>query len=39
MNDWTASYKNLINLIKLVQDKIRQKYNLELIPEVRIIEN
>jgi UDP-N-acetylmuramate dehydrogenase len=39
MNDWTWTYKDLINLIKLAQEKVKAKYNIELVPEVRIITN
>jgi len=39
MNDWTWTYTDLINLIKLAQEKVKAKYNIELVPEVRIITN
>jgi len=39
MNDWTATYKDLLNLIKITQKKVKQKFNIELIPEVKIIYN
>jgi len=39
MNDWTAWYKDLLNLIKITQMEIKNKFNIELIPEVRIITN
>ena len=39
MSDWTASYKDLINLIKLAQKKVKEKFWIELINEVRIIKN
>jgi UDP-N-acetylmuramate dehydrogenase len=37
MNDWTATYKDLLNLISLAQNKVKEKFNINLIPEVRII--
>lgn len=37
MNDGTWSYKDLIKLINLAQKKVREKYSLDLVPEVRII--
>ena len=39
MNDWTSTYINLLNLINLAQDKVKEKFNLDLIWEVRIIKN
>lgn len=39
MNDWTATYKNLLDLVKLAQDKVKSNYGVELLPEVRIIYN
>ena len=39
MNDWSASYKDLLQLIKIAQTKVKQKHNIDLIPEVRIISN
>lgn len=37
MNDWNATYNDLLNLIKLAQKKVKEKFNIDLIPEVRII--
>ena len=39
MNDWNANYKDLLDLIKIAQDKVKKKFNVELINEVRIINN
>jgi UDP-N-acetylenolpyruvoylglucosamine reductase len=39
MNDWEANYKDLIKLIKLAQKKIKDKFDIDLINEVRIIKN
>jgi len=39
MNDWTASYKDLLELIKIAQDKIYKEYKIKIIPEVNIIYN
>ncbi len=39
MNDWTGIYKDLLDLIKLAQDKIKKKFTIDLINEVRIIKN
>jgi len=39
MNDWNANYKDLLDLIKIAQDKVKKKFNIELINEVRIINN
>ena len=39
MNEANASYKDLLELISLAQDKVRKEFDIELIPEVRIIYN
>ncbi len=39
MNDGRATYKDLLNLIDLVQKEVKNKYNINLEPEVRIITN
>ena len=39
MSDWTATYKDLLDLIKLWQEKVKSNYNIDLTPEVRIITN
>jgi len=39
MNDETSSYKDLLDLIKLAQDKVKNEFDIELVPEVRIIYN
>lgn len=39
MNDWTWTYRNLLDLIFLAQNKVKEKYSLDLNPEVRIIYN
>ncbi len=37
MSDWTANYKNLIELLELAQKKVKEQFDIELINEVRII--
>lgn len=37
MSDGTASWQELIALIQLAQNTIREQFSLELEPEVRII--
>lgn len=39
MNDGTWTYKDLLSLISLAQEKVKKQHNIELIPEVRIITN
>ena len=39
MSDWTASYKDLIELLKLAQKKVKEEFWIEIENEVRIIEN
>jgi len=40
MSDWTTcTYKDLIDLIKLTQDTVKKKFDIELENEVRIITN
>jgi UDP-N-acetylmuramate dehydrogenase len=39
MNDWTWTYKNLLDLIELAQTKIKNEFWIDLINEVRIIKN
>jgi len=39
MSDWTATYKDLLNLIELAQEVVKIKFHIELINEVRIIRN
>lgn len=39
MNDWSASYENLLDLISLAIEKVKNKFNIDLTPEVRIIKN
>ncbi len=39
MNDGNAKWKNLDNLIKLIQKKVKKKFDVELVNEVRIIKN
>ena len=39
MSDWKATYKDLLKLIKKAQIKIKKEFNIELVPEVRIINN
>lgn len=39
ISDWTASYKDLIDLIDLAKNKVKNKFDLDLISEVIIITN
>ncbi len=39
MNDWTANYRDLLEIIELAKNKVKSNYNIDLIPEVRIITN
>jgi len=39
MNNWDAWYKDLLNLINLAKEEVKNKFNIELVPEVRIITN
>lgn len=39
MSDWVATYKDLLDLIKLAQDKVKNEFQVDLMPEVRIIYN
>lgn len=39
MNDWTATYKDLLYLVDLVKKEVKNKFNEDLVPEVRIITN
>jgi UDP-N-acetylmuramate dehydrogenase len=39
MNDWTATYTDLIILIDLAKNKVKNEFRIDLIPEVRIIYN
>ena len=39
MNDWTWTYNDLLDLIKLAQEKVKNKFDIDLVPEVRIITN
>jgi len=39
INGWESNYKDLINLIELAQKKVKEKFEIELVPEVRIIKN
>jgi UDP-N-acetylenolpyruvoylglucosamine reductase len=38
MSDWTASYKDLVDLIGLAQKEVKEEFWVELENEVRIIE-
>ena len=38
MNDWWT-YKDLLQLINLAQEKVKEKFEIDLINEVRIITN
>jgi UDP-N-acetylmuramate dehydrogenase len=39
MNDWSWAYTDLLSLIKLAEDKVKQNFWIELVNEVRIISN
>ena len=39
MNDWTSNYSDLLKLLKFAQLKVKEKFDIELINEVRIIKN
>lgn len=39
MSDWSATYKELLDLIKLAQVKVKNKFDIDLEAEVRIIKN
>lgn len=39
MSDWSATYLDLIRLIELAQNKVNEKFEIKLVPEVRIIYN
>jgi len=39
MNDWNATYKDLLDLMKLAQKKVKKEYNIDLINEVQILKN
>jgi len=39
MNDWTATYNDLLDLVDIVQKKVKINYDIQLIPEVRIFYN
>jgi len=39
LNDWSASYNDLLKLIDLAKNKVKMDFNIDLIPEVRIVYN
>ena len=39
MNNGEAWYKDLLNLINLAQKEVKKQFNIDLVPEVRIITN
>lgn len=39
MSDWNWDYKDLLNLIEIAQNKVKEKFEIDLEPEVRIIYN
>jgi len=39
MSDGRAKYTDLLELIKLAQDKVKKQFDIDLINEVRIIKN
>jgi UDP-N-acetylenolpyruvoylglucosamine reductase len=39
MSDWTAKYNDLLNLIKIAQEKVKNEFWLDIENEVRIIKN
>lgn len=39
MSDWKSSHKDLLDLIKIAQEKVKENFDIYLEPEVRIIYN
>jgi UDP-N-acetylmuramate dehydrogenase len=39
MNDWTGTYKDLLDLIKLCEETVKKKFSIDLVREVMIISN
>jgi UDP-N-acetylmuramate dehydrogenase len=39
MNDGSANYKDMLNIINLAKKEVKNSFNIELIPEIRIITN
>jgi UDP-N-acetylmuramate dehydrogenase len=39
INNGEAWYKDLLNLIELAKKEVKDKFNIELVAEVRIIKN
>lgn len=39
MSDGTATYNDLLKLINLAQTKVKEEFDIEIVPEVRIITN
>ena len=39
MNDGSANYKDMLNIINLAKKEVKNNFNIELIPEIRIITN
>jgi UDP-N-acetylmuramate dehydrogenase len=37
MNDWTATHKDLLNLMNLAIKKVKEEKGFDLVPEVRIV--
>jgi len=37
MSDWTATWQDLINLKNLAQSKVKEKFSIDLVPEVNIV--
>ncbi len=38
-SDWTATYGDILKLIELTQKKVKMSFDIDLIPEVRLITN
>jgi UDP-N-acetylenolpyruvoylglucosamine reductase len=39
MSDGTATYKDLLDLVKLVIEKVKKEKGIDLVPEVRVVVN
>jgi UDP-N-acetylmuramate dehydrogenase len=37
MSDWTATYKDLLNLVNLAIKKVKEEKWFDLVPEVRVV--
>jgi UDP-N-acetylenolpyruvoylglucosamine reductase len=39
MSDWNATFKDLLDLMKLAQNKVKKEYQIDLVNEVQILKN